>query len=252
MTQLAVWLPLFTAVYPSSYWHHASEKLERRNMYLVSLAAHAIFSALAAVSSSIGMLIAMRMLTSVASVGILHMGAAVIKDIWGSKEKQRAERMYTVGRLLGHFGGPALALWLTRKWGCRTAQWVMVEYGFLGLLLALVLLLETLHSVARQKRTTELKPTQQISSAICFTDLTRICYNTLCEQTLPTHQVFHFVLRKSDNNRSLPFLLPQLPLLTSALPIELPSGGMLAGASSATCNRYNEKFVITNASEHRM
>ena len=122
-------------------------------MYLISLATGAIFSALAAVSSSIGMLIVTRMLTGVANIGVLHLGAAVIKDIWGSKEKQRAERMYTVGTLLGHFGGPALALWLTRKWGWRTTQWVMMEYGFLVLLLALELLLEMLHSVAGQKRT---------------------------------------------------------------------------------------------------
>jgi MFS family permease len=67
-----------------------SETLGRRTIYLVSFSLFVVFSVLSGVSSSVGMLIAMRLLGGGASASVQAVGAGTIADIWETHERGRA------------------------------------------------------------------------------------------------------------------------------------------------------------------
>lgn len=67
-----------------------SETLGRRTIYIISFALFVIFSALSAISTNIGMLIAMRILGGGASASVQAVGAGTIADIWMVFERGKA------------------------------------------------------------------------------------------------------------------------------------------------------------------
>ena len=79
------------------YWSYIAERWGRRTVYIISLSLYVIFTALSAGSSSISMLIAMRVLGSTCSGTVA--GAAVISDVWEVKEKGYAMSIYYIGPL---------------------------------------------------------------------------------------------------------------------------------------------------------
>lgn len=83
------------------WWSSFSETLGRRTIYLVSFTLYFIFSVLAAISSNIGMFIAMRILSGGAAASVQAVGAGTIADIWESKERGQAMGMFYLGPLCG-------------------------------------------------------------------------------------------------------------------------------------------------------
>ena len=83
------------------WWSSFSETLGRRTTYLVSFTLYFIFSVLAAISSNIGMFIAMRILSGGAAASVQAVGAGTIADIWESKERGQAMGMFYLGPLCG-------------------------------------------------------------------------------------------------------------------------------------------------------
>ena len=79
------------------YWSYIAERWGRRTVYMTSLSVYVLFTALSASSSSISMLIAMRVLGSACSGTVA--GAAVIADIWEVKERGYAMSVYYIGPL---------------------------------------------------------------------------------------------------------------------------------------------------------
>lgn len=72
------------------WWSSFSETLGRRTIYIISFALFVVFSALSAVSTNIGMLIAMRVLGGGASASVQAVGAGTIADIWMVFERGKA------------------------------------------------------------------------------------------------------------------------------------------------------------------
>lgn len=70
-----------------------SETLGRRTIYIISFALFIVFSALSAISTNIGMLIAMRILAGGASASVQAVGAGTIADIWMVFERGKAMSM---------------------------------------------------------------------------------------------------------------------------------------------------------------
>lgn len=71
-----------------------SETLGRRTIYIISFALFVLFSALSAVSTNIGMLIAMRILGGGASASVQAVGAGTIADIWMVFERGKAMSLF--------------------------------------------------------------------------------------------------------------------------------------------------------------
>lgn len=70
-----------------------SETLGRRTIYVISFALFVLFSALSAISTNIGMLIALRILGGGASASVQAVGAGTIADIWPVRERGKAMSM---------------------------------------------------------------------------------------------------------------------------------------------------------------
>ena len=108
------------------YWSWISERYGRRVVCICSLALYVIFTALAATSTSIGMLIAMRLLSSACSGN--SVGPAVIADLWKVKERGHAMSVYYLGPLGGPTIAPVIGGVLTQVWDWRATQWFQTVY----------------------------------------------------------------------------------------------------------------------------
>ncbi|CAG7919768.1 unnamed protein product [Penicillium olsonii] len=126
------------------WWSSFSERLGRRTIYLASFALFVVFNCLCAVSSSIGMLIVMRMLSGGASASVQAVGAGTIADLWESRERGRAMGIFYLGPLCGPLFAPIIGGVLAQRWGWRSTMWFLAGFGALTLIFILVALPETL------------------------------------------------------------------------------------------------------------
>ena len=127
------------AIFPL-WWSVLSETVGRRTVYIVSLFLYIIFNILSALASSIGMLIAIRFLSSGAAASVVAVGAGAIADIWDVSERGTAIGIFYLGILATNGLGPVVGGALTQKWGWRATQWFLAIYGgtlFVGILFCL-------------------------------------------------------------------------------------------------------------------
>lgn len=69
------------------WWSSFSETLGRRSIYISSFVLYILFSILGAVSTNVGMFIAMRLLNGAAGASVQAVGAGTIADVWEVKER---------------------------------------------------------------------------------------------------------------------------------------------------------------------
>lgn len=128
------------------WWSSFSETLGRRTIYVTSFALFLVFNVLSAISTSIGMFIAMRILSGGAAASVQAVGAGTIADVWEVKERGRAMGMFYLGPLCGPLLAPILGGVLAQELGWRSTQWAMVIYGGILVVLIVFCLPETLPS----------------------------------------------------------------------------------------------------------
>jgi len=90
ITNLSVALYMLSMSIFPLWWSSFSETLGRRTIYLVSFALFTLWNIISAISTSIGMLIVMRVLGGGAAASVQAVGAGTIADIWESRERGRA------------------------------------------------------------------------------------------------------------------------------------------------------------------
>jgi hypothetical protein len=91
---------LSMAIFPL-WWSSFSETWGRRSIYLTSFTLYVLFAVLGAVSTNVGMFLAMRMLNGAAGASVQAVGAGTIADIWEVKERGRAIGIFYLGPLCG-------------------------------------------------------------------------------------------------------------------------------------------------------
>ncbi|KAL3461424.1 major facilitator superfamily domain-containing protein [Aspergillus heterothallicus] len=144
ITNLTVALYMLSmAIFPL-WWSSFSERLGRRTVYLVSFSLFIVFNVLCAVSSSISMLIVMRLLSGGASASVQAVGAGTIADIWPPRERGRAMSMFYLGPLCGPLIAPIIGGALAQRWHWRSTMWFLCVWGAIVLVLILFGLPETL------------------------------------------------------------------------------------------------------------
>lgn len=134
---------LAMAIFPL-WWSSFSERLGRRTIYLVSFSLFAVFNCLSAISSSIAMLIVMRMLSGGASASVQAVGAGTIADLWEPSERGRAMGIFYLGPLCGPLLAPIIGGLLAQRWGWRSTMWFSAAFGAVTLIFILFALPETL------------------------------------------------------------------------------------------------------------
>lgn len=101
ITNLSVAMYMLSmAIFPI-WWSSFSETLGRRTIYLVSFTIFVIFNILCAISTSVGMLIVMRILGGGAAASVQAVGAGTIADIWEPRERGKAMGIFYLGPLCG-------------------------------------------------------------------------------------------------------------------------------------------------------
>ncbi|KAJ5138499.1 Major facilitator superfamily domain general substrate transporter [Penicillium bovifimosum] len=126
------------------WWSSFSERFGRRTIYLASFSLFVLFNCLSAISSSISMLIVMRMLSGGASASVQAVGAGTIADLWESRERGRAMGIFYLGPLCGPLFAPIVGGVLAQRWGWRSTLWFLSAFGALTLIFILFALPETL------------------------------------------------------------------------------------------------------------
>ncbi|CAM1500731.1 Fc.00g098930.m01.CDS01 [Cosmosporella sp. VM-42] len=126
------------------WWSAFSEQFGRRSIYLISFTLFVIFSVASAVSTSIGMLVAFRILGGGASASVQATGAGSIADLFDVFERGRAMSLFYLGPLLGPLIAPIIGGVLTQALGWQASMWFLAIYGLLVLLMITFFLPETL------------------------------------------------------------------------------------------------------------
>ncbi|KAI5294687.1 hypothetical protein KEM52_003442 [Ascosphaera acerosa] len=126
------------------WWSAFSERWGRRSVYMVSFVIFTVFSVLSAVSTTISMLIVMRMLSGGAAASVLAIGAGTIADIWEVRERGRAMGIFYLGPLCGPLLAPIIGGALAEAWGWRSTQWMQAIFGGVVILTITFVLPETL------------------------------------------------------------------------------------------------------------
>lgn len=126
------------------WWSSFSETLGRRSIYLVSFALFVVFNVLSAVSTSIAMLVVMRIFVGGSAGSVQAVGAGTIADIWESRERGQAMGIFYLGPLMGPLIAPIIGGAMAQKWGWRSTMWFMAIWGVVVFVLLLFCLPETL------------------------------------------------------------------------------------------------------------
>lgn len=126
------------------WWSSFSETLGRRTIYLTSFVLFCLFNALAAISTNIGMFIAMRCLSGGAAASVQAVGAGTISDIFEVKERGKAMSIFYLGPLCGPLLSPIIGGALANSLGWRSAQWFLAIFAACLCIFILFLLPETL------------------------------------------------------------------------------------------------------------
>lgn len=119
---------LSMAIFPL-WWSAFSEASGRRSVYIASFALFIVFSVLCAISTSIEMLIVVRMLAGGAAASVQAVGVGTIADVWETYERGRAMGFFYLGPLCGPLFAPILGGIVGERWDWRATQWVLVIYG---------------------------------------------------------------------------------------------------------------------------
>lgn len=133
---------LAIAIFPL-WWSNWAEAFGRRTIYLISFALGVVFAVLAAISSSIGMLIAVRLLSGGSSASVQAVGVASISDLWEPRERGRAMGIFFLGPQLGPFLAPIIGGALANRWGWRSTMWFVVILAAVMLFMLFIILPET-------------------------------------------------------------------------------------------------------------
>jgi multidrug resistance protein len=129
IVNLTVALYMLALAIAPLWWSSFSEVAGRRSIYLISFILFIIFSILSAVSTSISMLIVMRIFCGGAAASVQAVGAGTIADIWHPGQRGKAMGVFYIGPLCGPLFAPVIGGALGHKWGWRATQYFIAIYG---------------------------------------------------------------------------------------------------------------------------
>lgn len=130
------------------FWSRSSEIYGRRSVYIISFALNTVFSLASGFSSSIGMLVAFRLLSGMSSASVQSVGAGTISDIYISNQRGQAFGYFYMGPLLGPCLGPIVGGALSQRFGWTSTMWFLTVLSFLQLIFILLMLPETMRNVS--------------------------------------------------------------------------------------------------------
>lgn len=126
------------------WWSNFSERIGRRSVYILSFSMYIGFAIGAALSSSIQMLIAFRVLTGACSASVQAVGAGTISDLFVPEQRGRAMGYFYLGSLVSPLISPIVGSLLLISWDWRSTQWFCMALAAVLDMLLIFFLPETL------------------------------------------------------------------------------------------------------------
>ena len=118
-------------ILPISGW--LALRLGRRNYFLLSIAVFTLASALCGMATSLGVLIAARVLQGLAGGGLQPSSQAVLLDAFPPEKQGQAMTVFGVAALLAPVFGPTLGGYITDNYGWRWIFYLNVPVGLFAL-----------------------------------------------------------------------------------------------------------------------
>src|SRR4051812_21429589 len=118
-------------ILPMSGW--LLVRLGRRNYFLGSIAVFTLASALCGMATSLGMLIAARVLQGLAGGGLQPSSQGVLLDAFPKEKQGAAQTLFGIAALLAPVVGPTLGGFITDNYGWRWIFFLNIPVGALAL-----------------------------------------------------------------------------------------------------------------------
>ncbi|KAI0900128.1 MFS general substrate transporter [Annulohypoxylon nitens] len=134
-----------------------SEIIGRQPLYVVGNIVFVLFTVGAALSNSIGMLMAFRLLMGLAGSIPITIGSGTIADIMPIEKRGRAMSVWSLGPLLGPCIGPIAGGYLIQAAGWRWVYWLMVILAGIFIPISVVFLRETFAPVLLERKAQKLR-----------------------------------------------------------------------------------------------
>ncbi|KAI1460339.1 MFS general substrate transporter [Annulohypoxylon moriforme] len=134
-----------------------SEIIGRQPLYVVGNIVFVLFTVGAALSNSIGMLMAFRLLMGLAGSIPITIGSGTIADIMPIEKRGRAMSVWSLGPLLGPCIGPIAGGYLIQAAGWRWVYWLMVILAGIFIPVSVIFLRETFAPVLLERKTQRLR-----------------------------------------------------------------------------------------------
>ncbi|KAI9290673.1 MFS general substrate transporter [Neoconidiobolus thromboides FSU 785] len=132
-------------------WGGMADRFGRRGVFLITQVIYTIGNFSCALSNSIGLLIAMRVIQAIGASAAIVTGMGTIADIFPREDRGFAMSIFYVGPLVGPVIGPIIGGFLSDAFGWRSTFWTLTILGGIVLVASVFLLPETLAKSAKQE-----------------------------------------------------------------------------------------------------
>jgi MFS transporter, DHA2 family, multidrug resistance protein len=137
-------------ILPMSGW--LASRLGRRNYFLTSIAVFTIASMLCGISTSLGMLIACRVLQGLAGGGLQPSSQGVLLDAFPPEKQGTAQTVFGIAALLAPVVGPTLGGYITDNYGWSWIFYINVPVGLLAFFLCSAVVSDPEYLTAQRKK----------------------------------------------------------------------------------------------------
>jgi DHA2 family multidrug resistance protein len=138
-------------ILPISGW--LSVRLGRRNYFLLSIAVFTLASGLCGLATSLGALIAARVLQGLAGGGLQPSSQGVLLDAFPPEKQGAAQTLFGIAALLAPVVGPTLGGYVTDNYGWRWIFYLNLPVGVLALVMCNALVRDPEYLAAERART---------------------------------------------------------------------------------------------------
>jgi len=163
-------------VLPMSGW--LSSFLGRRNYFLGSIAVFTLASALCGMASSLGMLIAARVLQGLAGGGLQPSSQGVLLDAFPPNRQGAAMTLFGVAALLAPVVGPSLGGWITDHYSWRWIFYINIPVGIVALLLCRLVVTDPAY-IREQRQEMRTSGTRFDTPGLCLLAATMVCWEVI-------------------------------------------------------------------------
>ncbi|OGM51061.1 hypothetical protein ABOM_000292 [Aspergillus bombycis] len=148
LTTLTITIYMIVQGIAPTFWGSISDTSGRRPVLIGTMVVYIISNIALGASTNYGELMAFRALQAAGSAATISIGAGVIGDITTSAQRGSLVRIFGGVRMLGQGVGPVFGGVLAQYLGFRSIFWFLTICATVSLLTILVLLPETLRSIA--------------------------------------------------------------------------------------------------------